>query len=349
MMRRRALQIAGLVLIAAPFVISGAARSEEMPGVTATEIRIGNTIPYSGPASAFSAVGKAQLAYIAMINDRGGIGGRKIKLISLDNAYSPPKALEQTRRLVEVEHVLAISGTLGTPPNAAIQQYLNQNGVPHIFVIAGGSRFSDPQHFPWTIGLVVTSQREALSIGKYILDKKVDAKIAILYQNDDYGKDGLKGLIDGLGARASEMIVATASYEVSDPTVDSQIITLQGSGANTLVMLTTPKAAAQAIRRAYDVGWRPLRILNAASSLSIPATLIPAGLDRSVGIIGVRFEKDPNDPQWKEDQGVQDWRTWMRNYLPDADPSDGLYVTGYTAAQLLVHVLRQCGETLTRG
>lgn len=348
MLRRMVLRTAGMAVAAAPLVKLGMAGAEESPGVTRTEITIGNTIPYSGPASAFSVVGRAQLAYMAMVNDQGGVNGRKIKLISLDNAYSPPKALEQTRKLVEEERVLAISGTLGTPTNAAIQKYLNQNGVPHIFCIAGASRFSDPQHFPWTVGLVVSFRREARIIAKYLLAQKPDAKIAVLYQNDDLGKDGLKGLSDGLGNKASGMIAATASYEVGDPTIDSQIVSLQGSGADTLIMFTTPKAAAQAIRKAYDLGWRPLRVLNSPSSESIPATLVPAGLDRSTGIIGVRFNKDPNDPQWKDDQGVRDWGAWMRSYLPGADFSDGLYVTGYDAAQLLVHVLRQCGEALTR-
>jgi ABC-type branched-subunit amino acid transport system substrate-binding protein len=317
------------------------------PGASDTEIKLGQTMPYSGPASAYGAIGKAELAYFKMLNDQGGINGRKINLISLDDAYSPPRAVEQTRKLVEQDQVLALFQPLGTPSNSAIHKYVNARKVPHLFLATGATKWGDPKNFPWTIGFQPSYQTEARIYAKYLLKNKPDAKIAVLYQNDDYGKDYLKGLHDGLGDKAKSMIVAEASYEVTDPTVDSQIVTLKASGADTMFTIATPKFAAQAIRKVADIGWKPLHLINNVAS-SVGAVLTPAGLDKSVGLITALYMKDPTDPQWAKDPGMQRWRDFMAKYMAGADVSDFNYVYGYGAAQLMSMVLKGAGDDLTR-
>jgi ABC-type branched-subunit amino acid transport system substrate-binding protein len=316
-------------------------------GANDTEIRIGSTNPYSGPASAYGTIGRTEAAYFRMINDQGGVNGRKITFISLDDGYSPPRTVEQVRKLVEQDQVLFLAGTLGTPPNSAIHKYVNARGIPHIFVNTGATKWGDPKNFPWTMGFNINYQAEGGIYARYILDTKPDAKIAILFQNDDYGKDYVKGLKDGLGDKAAKMIVAEASYEVTDPTVDSQIVTLKASGADTFYNVTTPKFAAQAIRKVHDMGWRPLHILNNVS-LSVGSVLTPAGLDKSVGLITAAYYKDPLDPQWKNDPAMKEYSAWFRKYYPEGDIKDAFNVTGYLIAQGVVHVLKACGDDLTR-
>jgi len=323
------------------------AQKRNGPGVTDTEIKLGQTMPYSGPASAYGAIGKAELAYFKMVNERGGINGRKVNLISLDDAYAPPRAVEQVRRLVEEDDVLALFQTLGTPTNTAFHKYVNVKKVPHLFLATGATKWGDPKNYPWTIGFQPAYQVEAGIYARYILKNKPGARIAVLYQNDDYGKDYVKGLRDGLGDKARSMIVAEVSYEVTDATVDSQIVTLKSSGADTFFNVTTPKFAAQAIRKAHDIGWKPLHIINNVAS-SVGAVLIPAGLDKSAGLITALYFKDPNDPQWAKDAGMQRWRDFMARYMPGADISDFNYVYGYGAAQLMTQVLIACGDDLTR-
>jgi len=325
----------------------GFSRAADPPGVTATEIKLGQTQPYSGPASAFSVVGKVNVAYMNMINEQGGINGRKINFISLDDGYSPPRAVEQTRKLIEEEQVLFLFGPLGTPTNSAIHKYVNAKGVPHVFLNTGATKWGDPKHFPWTIGWNLSYQNEAQIYAKYILDTKPDAKIAVLYQNDDYGKDYLKGLKDGLGDKAAKLIVAEASYEVTDTTIDSQIVSLQASGADTFVNITTPKFAAQAIRKVNDIGWKPLHIINNVSA-SVGSVLTPAGLDKSTGLITAWFYKDPVDPQWKNDAAMKEYLAWLKKYYPEGNPADIFNLVGYVQAQVLVQLLKQCGDNLTR-
>jgi ABC-type branched-subunit amino acid transport system substrate-binding protein len=267
------------------------------PGASATEIKLGQTMPYSGPASAYGTIGKVEQAYFKMINDNGGINGRKVNLISLDDGYSPPKTVEQVRRLVEQDEVLALYQTLGTPSNSAIHKYVNAKKVPHLLLATGATKWGDPKDYPWTIGFNLTYQSEGQIYAKWLLKNKPNAKIGILYQNDDYGKDVLKGVKDGLGAAGAKMIVKEVTYEVTDPTIDSQILTLQSSGADTFIDITTPKFGAQAVRKAYDSGWKPLHILNNVSA-SIGSVLVPAGVEKAVGAITVAYYKDQNDPQW---------------------------------------------------
>ena len=340
----RALALAALA--AAAFAGCGEQSGYEQ-GVSDTEIKVGSTNPYSGPASAYGTIGRAESAYFKMINDRGGVNGRKINFISLDDGYSPPRTVEQVRKLVEEEQVLFLAGTLGTPTNTAIHQYVNSRGVPHIFVNTGATKWGDPKNFPWTMGFNLSYTAESRIYARYLLENKPDAKIAILYQNDDYGKDYVAGLKKGLGDRAAKMIVAEASYEVTDPTVDSQIVSLQASGADTFFNVTTPKFAAQAIRKAYDIGWRPLHILNNVSS-SVGSVLAPAGLEKSVGLITALYFKDPIDPQWANDDDVKAYTEWFRKYMPDADFKDAFNVSGYLIGQGVVHVLEACGDELTR-
>jgi len=317
------------------------------PGVTDTEIKIGQTTPYSGPASAYSEIAKAELAYFHMINDQGGVNGRKITLISLDDGYSPPKAVEQTRQLVEEERVALIFGTTGTPTNLAIRKYLNDRQVPQLLIGSGDSQFSDPKHSPWTVPGLLSYRTEGTLYGRYIAAETPDAKIAVIYQNDDFGKDLLEGMRQGLGAAAAKLIVATASYEVTDPTVDSQIVTLQNSGADTLFIAATPKAAAQAIRKVYDVGWRPKRFLDLVGS-SVAAVLTPAGLEKSIGLISVMWLKDPTDPRWQNDPAYKDWRAWMARYRPEGDLLSNFNVSGYSYAMALTQILKRCGDDLSR-
>ncbi|HKW54152.1 MAG TPA: ABC transporter substrate-binding protein [Stellaceae bacterium] len=317
------------------------------PGISDTEITIGQTMPYSGAASAWGADGLAELAYFKMLNEQGGVNGRKIRLISLDDGYSPAKTVEQTRKLVEQEQVAFIFSPLGTPTNTAIQKYLNERKVPQLFVATGASKWADPKHFPWTMGWQPSYATEARIYGRYILEHKPDAKIAVLFQNDDYGKDYLAGLREGLGDEYGKMVLAEASYEVTDPTVDSQIVTLQATGADVFVDIAGPKFAAQAIRKAYDIGWRPMHFLNTVGS-AVGAVLQPAGVEKSVGIVTARYYKDPSDPQWKDDPAFQEWLAWMKKYNPDANVNDYYNVLGYNLAMTLVHVLKQCGDDLSR-
>ncbi|HXF18132.1 MAG TPA: ABC transporter substrate-binding protein [Burkholderiales bacterium] len=316
------------------------------PGATDNEIKIGQTMPYSGPASAYGTIGRAEAAYFKMINEQGGINGRKINFISLDDGYSPPKTVEQTRRLVEEEQVLLIFQSLGTAMNSAIQKYMNAKNVPQLFVATGATKWGDPEHFPWTMGWQPNYQTETHIYAKYLLQNKRDAKIAVLFQNDDYGKDYLKGLHDGLGQQTEKLIVREASYEATDPTVDSQIVTLQGSGANVLFIFATPKFAAQAIRKTYDIGWKPMTFVNNVST-SVATVLQPAGLEKSTGLITALYFKDPTDPQWANDPSLKLWHDWMKKYYPEGDIKDGSNIYAYAAAQTMAHVLKQCGDDLS--
>jgi branched-chain amino acid transport system substrate-binding protein len=333
--------------VAALAASASSARADNAPGVTDTEIKIGQTMPYSGPASAYGVIGRTEAAYFSMINEQGGISGRKINLISLDDSYSPPKTVEQVRRLVEDEKVAFCFQTLGTPPNLAIRQYLNDNRIPQLFVATGAATFSDPEHFPWTMGYNPSYQTESRIYGKHILATKPDAKIAVLYQNDDFGKDYLKGLQDQLGADHGSMIVKTASYEASEPTVDSQIVTLQGSGADILLIAATPKFAAQAIRKSFDLGWTGMRIVATVSN-SIASVLKPAGLEKSKGLIDAYYGKDPNDPRWKDDPDLKAWQALCAKYMSEKEFIDANATYGFGAAATMVQVLKQCGNDLSR-
>jgi branched-chain amino acid transport system substrate-binding protein len=339
----------GLPALAAACALAlpAAAQKHDVPGVSDTEIKLGQTMPYSGPASAYGTIGKAETAYFKMVNEQGGVNGRKISLISLDDGYSPPKTVEQTRKLVEQEGVLLDFDPLGTPTNSAIQKYLNERKVPQLFVATGATKWGDPEHYPWTIGWQPTYQIEGHIFAKYILQHMPNAKIGVLYQNDDYGKDYVKGLKDGLGDAAAKLIDVQVSYEVTDPTVDSQIVSLQSSGDTVFYDVTTPKFAAQAIRKTYDIGWRPLHLLNSVAT-SVSATIVPAGIEKAVGVVSLLYLKDPTDPQWAKDKGFQDWLAWMKKYYPEGDVSDAGNVFGYTVAQGLVQVLKQCGDDLSR-
>jgi branched-chain amino acid transport system substrate-binding protein len=333
---------------AAAFAASASrARADNAPGVTDTEIKIGQTMPYSGPASAYGVIGRAETAYFKMINEQGGINGRKINFISLDDAYSPPKTVEQTRRLIEDDQVAFIFNSLGTPPNIAIRQYLNDNKVPQLFVATGAATFSDPAHFPWTIGWQPNYQTEAKIFGKHILKTKPDAKIAVLYQNDGFGKDYLIGLKDSLGADHAGMVIKEASYETSEPTVDSQIVTLQGSGADVLLIGATPKFAAQAIRKTFDVGWTPVRYMTDVSQ-SIASVMKPAGLDKSKGVITGVYGKDPTDARWKDDPGFKEYAAFIEKYMTPHDLIDANAVYGFGLGATMMQVLKQCGDDLSR-
>jgi branched-chain amino acid transport system substrate-binding protein len=323
------------------------ARADNAPGVTDTEIKIGQTMPYSGPASAYGVIGRTEAAYFKMINDQGGINGRKINFISLDDAYSPPKTVEQVRRLVEDEKVAFLFQTLGTAPNLAIRQYLNDGKVPQLFVSTGAAVFADPQHFPWTIGFNPNYQTEARIYGKHILSTKPDAKIGVLYQNDGFGKDYLIGLKDGLGADHAGMVVKEVSYETSEPTVDSQVVTLQGSGADVFIIAATPKFAAQAIRKSADLGWNAVRYLSNVSP-SIATVLKPAGLEKSKGLITAYYGKDPTDARWKDDPGMKGWQDFCAKYMSAATVNDANAAYGLGAAGTMVQVLKQCGADLSR-
>ena len=324
-----------------------AARAENAPGVTDTEIKVGNTIPYSGPASAYGVIGRTETAYFKMINDQGGVNGRKINFISLDDAYSPPKTVEQVRRLVEQEHVAFLANTLGTAPNAAIRQYLNDNKVPQLFVQSGAPMFADPTHFPWTIPGIPSYVTEARIYAKHILATKPDAKIAVLYQNDDFGKGYLKGLRDVLGPDRANMIVKEGSYETSEPTVDSQVVTLQGSGADVFLIAATPKFAAQAIRKSSDLGWAATRYLSYVSA-SVAAVLKPAGLDKSKGLINASAAIDVTDPRWKDTPDMLAWKAFTDKYMSATEFVDALAAAGFGYAPTIVQVLKQCGNDLSR-
>ncbi|HXJ83208.1 MAG TPA: ABC transporter substrate-binding protein [Candidatus Methylomirabilis sp.] len=321
--------------------------AQTVVGVTATEIKIGNTNPYSGPASAYGTIGKALGAYFKKVNDEGGINGRKITYITYDDAYTPPKTVEMARRLVEQDQVAFLFQTLGTPPNSAIHKYMNQQKVPQLFVATGATKWNDPQHFPWTMGYQPNYQTEGKIYAAYILKNVPDAKVGILYQNDDYGKDYLKGFEDGLGDAAKKLIVLKQSYEVTDPTIDSQIVNLKNSGANVFFNITIPKFAVQAIKKSHDIGWKPLHFLNNVSS-SLGTVLKPAGLEASKGLITALYMKEITDPQWKNDKGFQDWLAWMKKYYPEGALDDQANAFAYNVAILMTQVLKQCGNDLSR-
>ena len=343
--RRFGLAAAALavVLVATPAL----AQKKYDPGASDTEIKVGHVNPYSGPASAYGAIGKAIGAYFDKINAEGGVKGRKITFISLDDGYSPPKTVEQVRKLVEQDEVLLVFQPLGTPSNSAIHRYMNQRKVPQLFVATGATKWGDPQHFPWTMGWQPSYQSEGRIYAQHLLETKPDAKVGVLYQNDDYGKDYLKGFEDGLGDKAATMIVARQSYEVTDPTVDSQMVSLKTSGADTFFNITTPKFAAQAIKKAAEIDWKPVHYLNSVSN-AVGSVLTPAGLENSVGIISAFYIKDPTDPQFQQGKEYEDWLAWMKKYHPNGDLKDNFNVYGYTVAQTLVKVLEQAGDELTR-
>lgn len=340
--RRRALVLAGSTALATPAI----AQTKQAPGVTATEILLGQTMPYSGPASSYAPIGHVEIAYTDFINDLGGINGRRIKLLSLDDGYSPPKTLEQTRRLVEEENVAFIYQPLGTPTSMATRRYLNQKKVPQLFVASGATQFGDRENFPWTMGWQISYQIEGHVYARYVMNEKPDAKISVLYQNDDSGKDFLKGFKDGLGDKSS-MIVAAVSYEPTDPTVDSQIVQLQSSGADALFAAAIPKMTAMALRKVRELTWNPLYII-ASVGASVSSGLAPAGLDKATGLITGAYLKDPSDPQWADDPGFKDWLAFMKKYQPNGDLTDGSNVYGYSATQTLAVMLKQCGENLSR-
>jgi branched-chain amino acid transport system substrate-binding protein len=326
----------------------GPARADKQygPGVTDTEIKIGNTGPYSGPASSYGTIPKAMAAYYRMVNDQGGVNGRKINFISYDDAYSPPKTVEQVRRLVEQDGVLLVAASIGTPTNSAIWHYMNQKKVPQLFVSTGATKWDDPKHYPWTIGWQPNYQSEGRVYASYIIGHKPDGKIGVLYQNDDFGKDYLKGLKDGLGEKAKSVVVE-AAYETTDPTVDSQVIGMKAAGCDVFVNTGIPKFAAQAIRKAAEIEWKPLHILSSIGS-SVAATLKPAGFENAKDIVSDFYLKDPTDPQWQADQGYKDWLAFMDKYYPEGDKTDGGNVYGPSNAQTVVQVLKQCGDELTR-
>jgi len=326
---------------------SAMAQKKYDPGATDKEIKIGHIVPYSGPASAYGAIGRAISAYFDKVNDEGGIGGRKIKFLTLDDGYNPAKTVEQARKLVEEEEVLLLFQTLGTPPNTAIHKYMNAKKVPQLFVATGATQWGDPKNFPYTMGWQPNYQSEAKIYAGHLLDTKPNAKVAVLYQNDDYGKDYLKGFEDGLGAKAGTMIVSKISYEVTDPTVDSQVVSMKASGADVFFNITTPKFAAQAIKKAAEIGWKPVHYLNSVSS-SVGAVLTPAGIDNSLGLISASYIKDPTDPQFQQGKEWDDWVAWMKKYHPKGAMNDNFNVYGYSVAQTMMQVLKQAGDNLTR-
>jgi branched-chain amino acid transport system substrate-binding protein len=325
---------------------SALAQKKYDTGATDTEIKIGHIVPYSGPASAYGVIGKTEEAYFKMLNENGGINGRKINFISYDDAYSPPKAVEQVRKLVESDEVLLVFNALGTPSNTAIQKYLNAKKVPQLFVATGATKWNDPKHFPWTIGWQPSYQSEGRIYAKFLMKEKPDAKVAVLYQNDDFGKDYLKGLKDGLDAKAS-MIIAEESYEVSEPTIDNHVVKLKATGANVLISITTPKFAAQTIKKAAEIDWKALQIV-ANVSASVGSVLKPAGYENSQGLLSAAYAKDASDPQWQTDPGMKKFFALLDKYYPDADRLNSSVVYGYGAAQTLAKILEMCGDDLTR-
>ncbi len=316
-------------------------------GANDTTIKVGQTVPLSGPASAYSVIGKTQAAFMKMVNDQGGVNGRKIELIQYDDAYSPPKTVEQTRKLVEGDEVLLTFQIIGTAPNVAVQKYLNAKKVPQLFAATGASRFTDPKNFPWTMGFNPSYLVEGRIYGQYILKNYPNAKIGVLYQNDDLGKDYLAGLKAGLGDKAAKMVVAETSYEITEPTIDSQILRLKDAGADVLFSATTPKQAAQGIKKTAEIGWKPLHIIDINAS-SVSAVLKPAGLENAKGVVSVGYVKDSVDAEWKDDPGMKRYLAFMAKYYPEGDKDSNLNVYGYITAQLLVQVLKQCGDDLTR-
>ena len=346
-MKRRHLLAAGSALLTsplgAPFL---SARAEDTPGVTATEIKIGHTIAYSGPASAYGVIGKLESAFWGMVNEQGGVAGRKINFISLDDGYSPPKTVEQVRRLVEQDQVALLFNTLGTPTNSAIQKYVNQKKVPHLFISTGADKWGDYEHFPWTMGFQPSYRTEAQIYTKFILAQKPNAKIAILYQNDDFGKDYPAGVKDVLGDRFDKMTVVQ-SYETTDATIDSQITGLQATGADVLLVAAIPKFAAQSIKKVHDLGWKPMFFMTNVA-ISVGTVMVPAGPENSIGMISTNYLKDPTDPRWTNDPGMNQWRAFMAKYMPGADLTDLSYVFAYGVSLTMLQVLKQCGDDFSR-
>jgi ABC-type branched-subunit amino acid transport system substrate-binding protein len=316
-------------------------------GATDIEIKIGNIMPYSGPASAYGVLGKTEAAYFKKINAEGGINGRKINFISYDDAYSPPKAVEQARKLVESDEVLFIFNSLGTPSNSAIQKYMNDKRVPQLFVASGATKWNDPKQFPWTMGWQPNYQSEARIYAKYILKERPNGKIGILYQNDDFGKDFVKGITDGLGAKAVSMIIGEESYDTSEPSIDSHVVALKSKGADVFVSIATPKFAAQSIKKVAELGWKPLFLLDSVGS-STGAVMRPAGFENGQGVISTAVAKDATDPQWKDDAGIKHFDEFLSKFYPEGNREDQLVLGGYNFAQTLVHVLKACGDNLTR-
>ncbi|WP_144404318.1 ABC transporter substrate-binding protein [Belnapia sp. F-4-1] len=339
---RRHLLAAGAAALAAPAI----ARAQDTPGVTASEIRIGNTMPYSGPASAYGSIGRSHQHFFRMINEQGGIAGRKINFITYDDGYSPPKTVEQVRRLVEQDKVAFLFNTLGTASNSAILRYVNQRKVPHLFLSTGADKWGNYQDTPWTMGWQPSYRTEAQIYMKHMLEQKPNAKLALLYQNDDFGKDYVTGVKDVLGARY-DSIVKPVSYEATDPTIDSQVVSLQASGADVLLTAATPKFAAQTIRRVADLGWKPLHYLTNVS-ISVGTVMEPAGPERGVGIITSAYLKDPTDPGWANDAGMNQWRAFMQKYIPDGDMKDGSFPFAFGIATTLMQVLKQCEGNFAR-
>ncbi|MBL0085923.1 MAG: ABC transporter substrate-binding protein [Ideonella sp.] len=329
------------------FAVPALAQKKYDTGASDKEIKIGQIGPYSGPASAYGVIGKTIGAYFDKVNAEGGINGRKIKYYPTDDGYNPAKTVEMARKLVEEEEVLLIFNSLGTASNTAIQKYMNTKKVPQLFVATGAAKWGDPKNYPWTMGWQPNYEAEGKVYALHILDTKPNAKIGILMQNDDYGKDYLKGFEEGLGDKAKSMVVSKVTYEVTDPTVDSQMLTLKASGADTFFNITTPKFAAQAIKKAAEIGWKPVHYLNNVS-ISVSSVLTPAGLDNSIGIITAQYGKDPTDPQWANDKGMLDWLAFMKKYMPGASLTEANSVYGYGVAQTLIQVLKQCGDDLTR-
>ena len=342
-----------ITIVSAAFAVLAASSSGALAqkkydtGATDTEIKIGNIMPYSGPASAYGVIGKTEAAYFKKINDAGGINGRKINFISYDDGYSPPKTVEQARKLVESDEVLFIFNSLGTPPNSAIQKYMNSKKVPQLFVATGATKWNDPKDFPWTMGWQPNYQSESQIYAKYLLKQKPDAKIAVLYQNDDYGKDYLKGLKDGLGAKAATMIIAEESFETTEPTIDNHIVKLKSTGADVFVNITTPKFAAQAIKKVAEIEWKPLHILNNVAA-SVGSVIKPAGFENAQGIISAAYLKDASDPQWDNDPGMKEFLAFLAKDFPEGNKLDLSVVVGYGVSQTLVKVLQMCGDNLTR-
>jgi branched-chain amino acid transport system substrate-binding protein len=339
--------VTGTALAIALSASSAYAQKKYDTGATDTEIKVGQTNPFSGPASSYATIGKTQAAYIKMINDQGGVNGRKINLIQYDDAYSPPKAVEQVRKLVESDEVLLTFQILGTPSNAAVQKYLNAKKVPQLFAATGASKFTDPKNFPWTMGFNPNYFVEGRIYGQYIIKNHPNAKVGILYQNDDLGKDYLNGIKAGLADKAATMVVAEASYEVSDPTIDSQILKIKSAGADLFFSASTPKQAAQAIKKIAELDWHPVQIVD-INATSVGAVMKPAGLDAAKGVISVNYGKDPLDPTWKDDAGLKRYFDFMAKYYPDGDKDSNFNTYGYATTQLLIHVLKQCGDDLTR-
>lgn len=347
--RRSILAAAPALAFGSPLLAARPARAAKQygPGVTDTEIKLGNTCFYSGPASSYGTIGRAMAAYYKMVNDQGGVNGRKINFISYDDAYSPPKTVEMTRRLVEEDQVFLDAGPLGTPTNSAIWHYMNQHKVPQLFVSTGATKWDDPKGHPWTIGWQPNYQSEGRIYASYILKNKPDGVVGVLYQDDDFGKDYLKGVSDGLGPKAASMIKVKTSYETTDTTVDSQIISMKAAGCDVFVNTAIPKFAAQSIKKAAEIEWKPLHILSSIGS-SVAATLKPAGLDISKGIVSDFYLKDPTDPEWKDDAGYKSWVSFMDKYYPSGDKTDVNNVYGPSNAATVVQALKQCGDDLTR-